>query len=95
MSIRSKLRPLGWTLAEAGHLLLDVSEALMKWYAPLPPTYLQTPRAVPREQQSPLVKDGPDGVSIRIAGTTPAMVRRPPSITGKGHEQRRRNTIRR
>ena len=59
MRFLSPLRPLVWVLAEAGHLLLDVSEDLMNWYAPLPPPYLQTPPVERREPPRTLVEDDP------------------------------------
>ena len=57
MSARSTLRSLVWVLAEGGHMLLDVGECLMNWYAPLPPPYLQMPPMARSEPLSPLVED--------------------------------------
>ena len=57
MNVRSTLRSLAWLLAEGGHMLLDVGECLMNWYAPLPPPYRQMPVVARDEPPRPLGED--------------------------------------
>jgi hypothetical protein len=57
MSVRSTFRSLVWVLAEGAHMVLDVGECLMNWYAPLPPPYVQMPLVAHGEPLSPLADD--------------------------------------